>query len=777
MRKALMLICAGIGCLTNLLAETDDAGVRKFPTLLKPGVHPRVYITEGEKADLKQRMYETEFGKKQIVGKILPTARKFMFEGAGKKVYDVDPQNLDKETVEKILNGHIEGVAQHMGVLALEAWVNDDAELKKKVIRLAVNQASVMLKSKELLPDHSFWRKPDVVGRDWGLGEEFRMGGAGLAATYDLLYNDMTEEQRAVIRKCISVCISGRRSHALGWPKTKLFSNWFPLHGEMGNMMLVIEGEEGYDPELYKLWKKGLQEWLEVGISPNGANHEDGYIYYALRGGMGIFYTTARRGEKLAHHPSFRNLLKWQAMWEPAYGPVSGYQTFHVVLDRLYPKDPIANMFWARRVGENYENPLSWQSLFYTVLCGDDYKGKYADAVDYNKLGLPQSMFDKRRGVQIVRNGYGPDDLLFRMHARADSMLVGHAAVDSGSFELQSDGREWVHHTVGDKSGSFHSYDYSIVHIDGKAQGMKPPIVNVIKEEDKKDATLMVADLTYAYNWQWFYGWPLPGVKGRELPGNPWVPETADPYELGWPKDQTWLPHDISNQPDLGFEGVWQMKKRINDVKNAFRTAIVARGKHPYVLMVDDVKKDDNEHLYEWYLSVPGDVECPGSYQNNVILQDEAAGDKLTVKKDTRRLLVKVLSPYEDMPKTNPYFYDTPTFISGMRFGKHQSLVRQDERNKRYTLEAKMFKRLDIPYTGKDGNFVVMLFPYKTNIEGDKAYNETPLGSTDLPETSWNKDKTELTVKIGDQTDVFTFKKLDSGRREVSMTRNGKKVF
>jgi len=775
MRMKLLLLAASL-CWLNLSAvPVDSSGVRVFPEQPAPGVHPRVFITAGEKADLKHRLYDTEFGR-EAAARIMAKAREFMFNGAGKILQEIDLDAIDEEAVNKVFNGHFEGVSQYMGVIALEAWVNDDAALKQKAIKAAVTQAAVILKSKELMPEHRFWSTNDESGRTWTLYQEFVMGGVGLAASYDLLYNDMTEQERATIRKCISESITGKRSHGLGWPKTKLFSNWFPLHATMGVMMLSIEGEEGYDPEIYPLWRQGLNDWLEVGISENGANHEDGYVYYALRGGLSIFLAAERRGDEFAHNQRFRNMLKWQAMWEPAYGPLDGYQTFHAVTSYLYPNDPIANMFWARRVGESYERKMSWQSAFYTLLCGDDYQGTYANAVDYDQLDLPKSAFDKRRGVQIVRNGNGPDDLLFRMHARADSMFVGHAAVDSGSFELQALSREWVHHPVGDKVGSFNSYDNSIVHIDGIAQGMKPPAVNIIDQRDAGAATIITADLSYAYNWQWFYGWPMPGVEGRELPGAPWVPEHADPYKLGWPEADSWLPHDISNQPDLGFEGLWQMKKRINEVAYAFRTAIVARGEKPYVLIVDDVKKDDQSRLYEWYLATPYDLEFAGIFHNNIVLQESSAGRAFVADKGSKRLLVRMLNNY-DMPEKNPYFYDTPTFIEGVKFGTHQSLARQAKNGTRYDVGTALFSRLDVPLRKDQGDFVVLLFPYETTVAGKDQYYEHPLGATELPETSWNADKTQLTVKVGEQTDIFTFEALESGQRKVTMTRNGKTVL
>jgi hypothetical protein len=72
---------------------------------------------------------------------------------------------------------------------------------------------------------------------------------------------------------------------------------------------------------------------------------------------------------------------------------------------------------------------------------------------------------------------------------------------------------------------------------------------------------------------------------------------------------------------------------------------------------------------------------------------------------------------------------------------------------------------------------VVLLFPYTTTIEGQKAYDETPLGSTRLPATTWNEDKTTLTVKLSNQVDVYTFQEQKSGRRSVFMIRNGVEIL
>ena len=56
----------------------------------------------------------------------------------------------------------------------------------------------------------------------------------------------------------------------------------------------------------------------------------------------------------------------------------------------------------------------------------------------------------------------------------------------------------------------------------------------------------------------------------------------------------------------------------------------------------------------------------------------------------------------------------------------------------------------------------MLIFPYRQGAAG--------------PRTTWNADRTTLTVKLEGQTDVFTFTTAPDARTRVAMTRNGKPV-
>ncbi len=787
-------------------ADTTPEGIRIFANPVPPvGEHPRVFFTAAEAGELRERIENTQFGRKRLQPLIERSVRQ-----VGQKLAPLmalEMENLTAEDIHRWFNPN-EGLQQDWGVAAIHAYLSDDPDLKALLMEAARRHAAVILASRTLTPDHAFWTGSPLGGAtgadsNWHLGHENTLG-RGFAMTYDLLYNDLSEDDRDLIRKAIATAIQDRHSHGLGWVDTKLFSNHVPLHGNLGVIALCIEGEEGYDPQLYRDWVRTMRGWLTRCIALGGANHEDGYIYYALRGGAPFMVAAQRRGENFFGIPNLRNIFNWQAQWEPVglQGPeLGGYQTVHVVMNYMYPGDPVMNMFWRRRVGADYEHYLHWQSAIDTVLFGTDWTGDPAASADPGELGLKPYAFDSRRGVQIVRNSWAPGDLQFRYNARPDTMFVGHAAVDCGSFDLEALGRKWAYTNVGDKVQSFDSKDFSMVHIDGQAAGMKPPTVKNLFAEDAGEAAVIASDLTYAYNWRWYYGWPKPkgdvdpesgAQAGHGLPQAPWVPEKEDPYALGWPERDDWLPRDLSNQPDLGYIGIWQYKERINQVRHVYRTAITVRGEKPYVLIIDDVDKDGEAHLYEWYMQMPTDLDLAMMVEKDIVLKEMTEGldpakplatGGLFTSSDPRtppgakRLLVRCLHPFADLPAKQREFYGRPNFLQAARVEEHQYGTGYH----RGRLTNVKGKRLVIPVRAPQGDFKMLLFPFETTnpVKGDQvnaAWQKSPQGA-EMPRTEWNADRTELTVTLGGHVDVFRFRKGEDGRTRVGLVRNGRPVL
>ncbi|MGB2819414.1 MAG: hypothetical protein WBF17_00430, partial [Phycisphaerae bacterium] len=193
---------------------------------------------------------------------------------------------------------------------------------------------------------------------------------------------------------------------------------------------------------------------------------------------------------------------------------------------------------------------------------------------------------------------------------------------------------------------------------------------------------------------------------------------------------------------DPGGHGYWV---EYNPVAYAYRTVGLVRGEHPYVLIVDDIRKDDAKHLYEWLMQVPDgltltrapDAKTPKGSVVDLVLADERG----------RRLLLRVLAAGADAAEAQ--------------------LTRAESRLETYEKEARgrtsRHRRIVLPLRATTGTYKVLLLPYR---DGRK-----------LPATTWSKDRAKLTVAWQDQTDEYTFAVGGDGRTRLALSRGGRRVL
>ncbi|MHC4250202.1 MAG: hypothetical protein ACYS9X_13820, partial [Planctomycetota bacterium] len=119
--------------------------------------------------------------------------------------------------------------------------------------------------------------------------------------------------------------------------------------------------------------------------------------------------------------------------------------------------------------------------------------------------------------------------------------------------------------------------------------------------------------------------------------------------------------------------------------------------------------------------------------------------DRRRLGKGARLLLVRVLecaNPRE-LPNRAPAIATLEEYMAGIRwFGKG--------------------KRLVIPSWSVAPEYKIMLFPHR---HGDK-----------LPVTTWERQRSELTVVCGGQTDLYEFTKGDDDRTRFVLRRDGREV-
>jgi hypothetical protein len=731
MRFLLALLLCTLATGVVIGDEPDSRGCRVLSKLPEPGVHPRVFFTADELPRIRQRLDTTTFGekfKKTVLGVVQTVKNRYAGLAA------LDAEDITPEVVEKHMRPD-EGRNIQWGVASVYASVYDDVELKDFMARVITSHGRILLASKELSISGTarLWDSTNFT-----VGESWTIGAAGFAISYDVLFNDMTEQQRSIVRRAIATATKGRTPYGTGLPKGFGISNHFGYHGDLAVLLCAIEGEAGYDRPTYENIRRILLNHWDAGYTELGASHEDGYMQLGLRAGSRGLMALARRGDNIFATEKYRNYLEYVALeFEPFpggafVGGASGsslvelYPTAIIVGRYMYPKNPAANFIYRHTLGDDYTRRIRWQGHLDFMIFGGDWQGAKEREQMLRESGLPLTRFYPERGKLVSRSDWSDNALQFTFDARPDAFTIGHDKVERGHFTLSALGRNWA------SNGWFSKWDRSdensLVHIDGKAQGWKAPSVRFQAHSDSPVVTTGSADLKYAYDWQWSPPWPS---KDRKF-SSEWEPEHSDPRDLGWPREHApdWLPSQIYGSAS-GYvakppAGNWMHRRPYNPVLRATRATAAVRGHHPYVVIVDDIQKDAHEHTYSWYMQLPTDLELKSHGDGDFLLGEvgEATADGRPAP-GSCRLLVRVLQA------------DATT---GAVTGRVEDYVAHVDKRRNEETPA---KRLILEVKAIAPNFKVMLFPH---VVGEP-----------LPSTAWEAHGRTLNVRWDDQQDVLVF--------------------
>jgi hypothetical protein len=203
-------------------------------------------------------------------------------------------------------------------------------------------------------------------------------------------------------------------------------------------------------------------------------------------------------------------------------------------------------------------------------------------------------------------------------------------------------------------------------------------------------------------------------------------------------------------------EDAWVLRAPWYPVQKAFRSVIFSRGKHPYVLVADDIRKDDAEHLYEWRMNMPPDIRAVSISGADILLGDgtirqvtpelkngfQGTTGFVPVKGD-RLLLLRTLDiAMPDQPTIQP----VP--IVGMIEYK-----KTDDSHQFTGRSMGMGTQVVIGSRSVEPGFLMLLYPHRQGEE--------------LPATSWNDDKSRLTIAWKDQIETYAVTKNAEGMREI----------
>ena len=221
-----------------------------------------------------------------------------------------------------------------------------------------------------------------------------------------------------------------------------------------------------------------------------------------------------------------------------------------------------------------------------------------------------------------------------------------------------------------------------------------------------------------------------------------------------------WLTYTTSNY-------IATSRAPFNPMEYVFRTTGMVRGSHPYGLVIDDLRKDGSDHLYQWCGMLSGGVweaKVPDVPKGALVLAYDHT-------KDAFNIGMTAMAPYDAKPhqsslspsKGDPLLLVVPVTPDS---SGDSSLPPIKVETSAGPLDKKgvpqNYDRLVISTRAKEGHFKVLLIPFRM---GDR-----------LPSIAFDPKSSAATVTWGDQKDILKFHHAENGLTGVTVTRDGKPV-
>ena len=591
---------------------------------------------------------------------------------------------------------------------------------------------------------------------------------------YDYLHDWMTPEEQQAANDIIARICKHRISNFMIVPDHMMINNHEGFGMEYIRLMLLIEGQKGFDQKLFDLACHKANSMLSWYLD------KDGMCYESIKGWLNIaaFTAVGLRQRNLLMHDHLQakmNFFRAAIRWEDGVWHIRDEMrasAFHVIwmMHYYHPKDEYIDFLYQSTFSTHpfltdpnakWPNPVGICNELLLLYADDGIvnNGKKIDWTDQEnitRLHLPTTWQDSMRGYVDVRNSWKKEDLHVGFVCKQDFFYGGHEGSENNRLTLWKDGVNWIqdNNMLATKA----TFLQNMLTIDGKGCHWPPAPGTWLGIHETPTGVVAVGDGKNGYS---FYKsmqvHPL-AFPSAKIPY--YAPFAEGNFDLDRNIQIAFHPSTIRYNDGFAHTdyGPWSAETRLvegyrpwNTMEQAYRTVQVAKGDNPYVLVIDDAKKDNQLHQFDWNISVPvdavlADVATPEVQFQNTEPSDNRMDDIVLAKGDIAK--------------------DAKTGKLLLKKGDPLCLIRVLWRKTDYGFPVPKLEKFEgyalvtIPARAVSPEFKVLAYPYK--------YGE------EVPKTTWNRDRTQLTVMFKNQKDVYNFSTTDGGRTVFELKRNGK---
>ncbi|MFM2233313.1 MAG: hypothetical protein RJB31_2014, partial [Bacteroidota bacterium] len=569
-----------------------------------------------------------------------------------------------------IYNSHVSYVPESLSLMALYCLLTHDDKHGQQAARAIVNYFKLrepLIDEWNAISDlemGSSYTRPD--------GYTMEINGNGASTTWrnihglvahmnlglslDFAGKWMNEDEKKTMYRIIAKATYGRRAYGQDGPARFRDVNW--VNWDLTNFLALaaIEGQEGFDQEAYDRNVETIKAFCEWGIDSSGVIYEsNGKTPGGMQFQILSMIALARRGENLWGHPHIRKLLEGQIQMTSPNGTVivnSGTQYVPFSQQQFslqsvnefkafYPGNKSADYLLAQaktfyQKDESFvESMREWliddftpstfeaklkktsrlrmpSPMYPGFVHGLLYDIDYNPSVTRKDLHLPLDFSAPVHGVYSGYSDASTKAVWMNMMVRPNHYLgAGHHHADAGMFHFSALGVDWFTESPFTQAyaGKYHNQ----VLVDGVSEAENSTGTGLAYQapatylgmNQSHAGSFATADLTNSYTYRLLT--QPPSIWDSTLSSMHWEldpsPENLKKFAgTSRYKMRPWWPtYTYSNY-------IATSRAKFNPMQYVFRTVGLVRGKHAYGVIVDDLKKDEQKHNYQWTAMLNGGV-------------------------------------------------------------------------------------------------------------------------------------------------------------------------